>query len=568
MRCILVVFLLLFSFSFSGEFLVLSEKNGIPVIKKVRQSMLTGINEDYIYIEPIYTVRKTADPNDPFYRDSLLNPQWWWLTVNAPQSWDLIPSNTTVYVAVLDTGVDYTHPDLKDNLWVNQGEISGTDTDNNGIDDGCENNSDDDNNGYIDDCYGINAICYNYDGNGDIVYNPNNAGCNRPDAFDEDGHGTHVSGIIGAVTDNGIGVPGILWNRVKIVPCKFLDGNGNGTTEGEFICLDYIRSLISSGLDIIAINASYGGYYYSNIEKTKIAQLSNTVFVSAAGNNGDNVDVIDFSPCVYDLPNQICVGASDKNNRRAEFTTYLSSNYGFKNVKIFAPGLDIQSTYLGSGFAYASGTSQATPFVTGAVGLLYIYDSGMTVSQIKERIIYSGSNYPENLSGESFSCNVLNLYSMLVPDNNQKICLDRLSYNFGQVNVGEKSSVSFTVRSAGLQPLSIISVNSFLPQFTVSENCTGNTINSGNTCSIDVSFIPDKAGDFTGGIIINYGNNNSVEIAVQGEGVLVNNPVPSSSDSSGGGGCSTGSVSGFQIYLIVIAVFIIRYMIGRYGSIS
>jgi len=563
MRYVIAVLLLVFSFGFGEDLLVLSKKNGRLMLKKVNSTALTGVlfDEEIVYVEPVYRIKKAADPNDPLYLDSLSNPQWWWVNIDAPQSWN-INLTGTVYIAVLDTGVDYNHPDLKDNLWVNQGELSGVDADNNSIDDGCENGVDDDGNGYVDDCYGINALCYNYDSNGSIVYKPSNAGCNRPDAFDEDGHGTHVSGIIGAVTNNGYGVPGVLWNKVKIIPCKFLDSSGNGTTEGEFICLDYIKDLIVKGVNIVAVNASYGGPYDSDIEKTKISELSSLVFVSAAGNNGDNVDVVKFSPCMYDLPNQICVGASDDSNKRASFSLSLSSNYGFQKVKIFAPGLGIQSTYPQDSFAYASGSSQATPFVTGAVGLLYLSNPDMTVSRIKERVIYSGSNYPYNFSGISFSCNVLNLYSMLVNDNSQKICLDKLSYNFGQVNVGESSSVSFTVRSTGLQPLSVSSVESSSYLFSVSENCTGRTVNSGDVCSINVSFVPDRKGSFAGSIVISYGNNNSVEISVQGEGVFINSP----SSSGGSGGCTAGSVAGLQLYLILIAVFALRAVKERYGT--
>ncbi|WP_457640542.1 S8 family serine peptidase [Persephonella sp.] len=581
MRLLIFLLIILFSSTYASDYkneVIIMYKNGsistassdkkitkqkVPEGKTLEQFIEElKKREDVLYVEPNYILKALALPNDPDFYDSNGNPQWWWSVINAPDAWDITTGSKTVYIAVVDTGVDYTHPDLKGNLWVNTGELLNTDNNSNGIDDGCENSDDKDGNGYVDDCYGINALCYEYDQNGKPVYNKTLLGCNRPDAYDDDGHGTHVAGIIGAVTNNGEGVAGVNWN-IKIIPCKFLDGSGNGSLEGEILCLDYINKLkTQKGLNIIALNASYGGKYTaSDIEKTKISSLSDILFITAAGNEGENNETINFYPCNYDLDNQICVGASDETNNRVLFTANLASNYGINKVKIFAPGREILSTYLGNQYMNISGTSQAAPFVTGAVGLLYSKDSSLTVSQIKEKIMYSGKNHPDKLSGYSYTCNVLNLYNLFITDTEEKLCLDKVSYNFGDTVVGSSKTATFTVRNTGEVPLNISSVSSNSSNFSVSENCIGSQIQKNNTCTIDISFSPSSVNYYIGTVTINYGNNKILNIKVEGNGVSSTTTQTTFPDIKGSGGCKLSYYNDFGYvgaYILLIVSLIWR----------
>jgi len=223
--------------------------------------------------------------------------------IKAPAAWGITTGSQEVVVAVLDTGVDYMHPDLAANMWVNPGEVAG-----NGIDD--------DGNGYVDDIHGGNTLT----GSGDPL--------------DDNGHGTHVAGSIGAVGDNGIGVTGVNWD-VSIMAVKMLGANGSGSTASAIAAFQYAAA---NGADIIS--NSWGGMYApSQAEYDAIAAID-ALFVFAAGNEGrDNDGIAPFYPASYDLPNIISVGASDHTDARAGF-----SNYGAATVDVFAPGANILST--------------------------------------------------------------------------------------------------------------------------------------------------------------------------------------------------------------------------------
>ncbi|MBF4509981.1 MAG: S8 family serine peptidase, partial [Aeromicrobium sp.] len=278
-----------------------------------------------LYAQPNYIKRIAAMPDDPgfSYLWGLHNTGQTGGTadadIDAPEAWDITTGSEDVIIAVIDTGVDYNHPDLVDNMWTNPGEIPG-----NGIDD--------DGNGYIDDVYGWNAAY----GNGDPM--------------DDQGHGTHCAGTIGAVGDNGIGVTGVNWN-VSIMALKMLDASGSGSTTDALECFEYMDTMgahLSSN--------SWGGWYaFDQAEYDAIAAIDK-LFVFAAGNEGKNIDNSwpggdmgngyvppntswYFHPAAYDLPNILSVGATDHNDARANF-----SNYGATRVDVFAPGSNILST--------------------------------------------------------------------------------------------------------------------------------------------------------------------------------------------------------------------------------
>jgi len=331
---------------------------GITVKEAVVRYMSDG---DVEYAEPNYIKKALLIPNDTYFTQ-----QWGLQRVKAPQAWDITTGSSGVTVAVIDTGIDYSHPDLMPNIWVNGKETN------------CSDGVDNDGNGYIDDCRGwdfTRCASFNASGYCTAPKSPDN------NPMDDNGHGTHVAGIIGAVGNNGIGVAGVGWN-IRLMPLKFLNGDGEGTDADEIEAIQYA---LSNGAKVI--NASFSGSYYSQAEYDAIASARNAgvIVVAAAGNGGDdgigdNNDVAPEYPAGYNLPNIISVAATDQNDSKTSW-----SNYGPNSVHVAAPGKDIFSTYP-SGYAISSGTSMSTPFVSGLAGLLYSYYTDFTYSQIRETV--------------------------------------------------------------------------------------------------------------------------------------------------------------------------------------
>ena len=413
---------------------------------------------DVLVVEKNVKLRKFSVPNDPNY-----NFQWYLPFIGAEGAWNLSVGSNTVYVALPDTGVDYNHPDLRQNLWKNPGEI-------------CGNGIDDDNNGYIDDCYGFNALL------------------GKGSALDDDGHGTHLAGIIGAVGNNSVGIAGINW-KVKIVPCKFLDATGQANLSDELKCLDYFLTLIRKGLKIKVINVSYGGYYQpSQIERRKFEELASygVVIVSASGNDGISVDKNPVYPCSYNVSTNICVGATDSFDSPAFF-----SNYG-QRVLVFAPGVKIFSTIKNNSYNYESGTSMSAPIVSGAVALLWSYQPNLSALQVKERILTTGDNLP-SLVGFSYTCNRINLYKLLTNLGEPKICSDTLPLIIGQAYTGETLIKTITFRSTGNLPLTITKVTLNGSHFFIKrDGCTNKTLYPLSECQLEVAFNSNESGNFSG----------------------------------------------------------------------
>ncbi len=455
-------------------------KNIDDLLKKLQK------DPDVEYAEPNYIVKK-ADvfPNDPLFQNG---GQWALYKINAPKAWDLTIGSNDIYVAVVDTGVDYNHLDLKDNIYLNEDERNGDDSN-------CSDGIDDDGNGYIDDCYGFNAVT-------DIG-----------SALDDDGHGTHLSGIIGAVTNNNFGVAGINWH-VKIIPCKFLDDQGYGDIQDEVECIEYIKSLKrNKGLNIVAFNASYGGEYKSVSEKEALKSLRDEgiIVLAAAGNDGKKIDT--FSPCTYNLENEICIGATNKEDKRAGF-----SNYDKEKVYIYAPGSNIYSTYKNGNYATADGTSQATPFVTGAVALLKSYYPTLSIAEIKRKLLLTGKNLI-NLSGYSYTCNRLDLYDLLISNGNSapKLCLDKIKYDFGFLPEDSQKTEEFIVRSTGEQNLEIYSIylSDYQDVFQIqNDNCSSKSIPSLSTCNFEIKMI-GKSGNYVTTVILET-NAGNIQIIISG----------------------------------------------------
>jgi subtilisin family serine protease len=318
-----------------------------------------------LYAEPDYILHVQAIPNDPDF-----SQLWGMSNINAPAAWSKSTGSSNVVVAVIDTGVDYTHEDLAANVWRNPGDCNS-----NGIDD--------DNSGYVDDCYGIDVV-------------------NRDsDPMDDNSHGTHVSGTIGAVGNNSIGVVGVNWD-VKILACKFLGADGSGPSSGAIECLDYIAHLKSMGVPIVASNNSWGGPGISAIAPS--ASLKDAIrlnlereilFVVAAGNGGwdkigDDNDRAMGNAANTDLPNIISVAAINSSNSLTAF-----SNFGRHTVHIGAPGDNIRSTVpkalAPAGYANFRGTSMATPHVTGVAALLKAWNPALTWWEIRNLILTGGT---------------------------------------------------------------------------------------------------------------------------------------------------------------------------------
>jgi len=318
------------------------------------------------YAEPNYYRYKNAIPNDP----SLGN--LWGLhntgqtggapdaDIDAPEAWDITTGNASVVVAVIDSGIDLSHPDLVNNIWTNPGEIPG-------------NGLDDEGNGYVDDVHGWDFARRDSDPSDSEVI------CG--------GHGTHVSGTIGASGNNGLGVVGVNW-AVSIMPLKVFKRINNFLTSSCAAAdADIIKAIgYASKFGVDISSNSYGGGAYSKSLFNAI-RASRSIFVAAAGNGGadligDNNDKQPVYPANYALSNIISAAATDQDDHIASF-----SNYGIKSVDLAAPGVNILSTIPGNQYRYYSGTSMATPHVAGALGLLFSSDPTLTVNEGKWRIL-------------------------------------------------------------------------------------------------------------------------------------------------------------------------------------
>ncbi len=267
--------------------------------------------------------------------------------IDAPAAWDVTTGDGTTVVAVIDTGVDYTHPDLAQNIWVNAGEIP-----NNGLDD--------DRNGYVDDVHGYDFV-------------------NRDaDPMDDDGHGTHVAGTIAAAGNNSHGVAGINWNA-QIMSLKFLNERGSGSISDAIEALYYA---VDNGARIS--NNSWGGAGDSPALQAALeyAAEHHHIVVAAAGNLGLDTDGIPHYPASYDLANVVSVAATDHNDRLARF-----SNYGSQSVDLAAPGVSILSTVPGGGYDWYDGTSMAAPQVSGVLSLVWELNPSFTDAQVIRQVL-------------------------------------------------------------------------------------------------------------------------------------------------------------------------------------
>jgi serine protease len=289
------------------------------------------------YAEPDYVVRADMTPNDRYY-----NKLWGLPKIQADKAWDVTTGSQNVVVGVVDTGIDYDHPDLAANVWSNNGSING-----------CAAGT-----------HGYNALTLTCD------------------PLDDHNHGTHVSGTIGAVGNNGIGVIGVN-SSVKIVGLKFLNSGGSGSTSGAIAAIDWAVKAKIAGVNLRVLSNSWGGGGYSQALRDEIvkAGTNDILFVAAAGNYASNNDVAPLYPCSYGVANEICVAATDTRDSLASF-----SNYGPSSVDLSAPGVSILSTLRGGTYGTMSGTSMATPHVSGAAALA-LSNGYQSVATLKATIL-------------------------------------------------------------------------------------------------------------------------------------------------------------------------------------
>jgi subtilisin family serine protease len=255
-----------------------------------------------------------------------------------------------VVVAVLDSGVDYTHKDLVANMWLRPESVPQ----------------------YIDDELGTFNDEHGYNADADLG-----------DPMDDNGHGTHCAGIIGAEGDNNEGIAGVNW-KVQIMPLKFLGRGGFGSTKNAIEAINYAIDRKNKGVNVRVISASWGSTSRSKAleDAIRAAGDAGILFVAAAGNASTDNDKRPHYPSNYDLPNVISVAAMDRTDQLASF-----SNYGAKTVHIAAPGKDIISTWLNDDYRGASGTSMATPHVSGVAALILSHSPTLSVEKLRAKVL-------------------------------------------------------------------------------------------------------------------------------------------------------------------------------------
>lgn len=304
-------------------------------------------------------------PNDPYYRY-----QWGLTKIKAASAWDISTGSLSALIGIVDSGITLDHADLSSNVAVNTGEKP-------------SNRKDDDHNGYVDDYQGYDFV--------------DNDGVPQ----DANGHGSHVSGIVAGIGNNGRGGVGVNW-RAGIVPVRVMGPDGSGTSDNVAAGIFYAVKR-----KVHAINLSLGSSEYSSVIESAIskAKTAGIVVVVAAGNNGSNNDQVPTYPANSKQSNVISVAATDQNDNLANF-----SNYGAKTVHLAAPGVQILSSVPNNQYAYMSGTSMAAPFVSGAVALVKATNPTLSATSIK-RILISTVDSVSALRNKTISGGRLNLYN-------------------------------------------------------------------------------------------------------------------------------------------------------------
>jgi subtilisin family serine protease len=432
---------------------------GVSVEQALSQySNLAGVES----AQPNYIYKLTANPNDAQF-----SQLYGMAKINAPAAWETTTGSPNVVVAIIDTGIRYTHEDLAANMWKNAGEIAG-----NGVDD--------DANGFVDDVYGW-----------DFFYNDS-------DPWDENSHGTHVAGTVGAVGNNTVGVAGVNWN-VRLMAIKIYNNTGFGSTSAMLVnAYNYVRMMKTRGVNIRVTSNSYGGCDeacgYDQATKDAIDRLgeSDVLNVFAAGNDGRNVETTPFYPASYNSPQILSVAASDQNDNRGSF-----SNFGTTSVDVAAPGVNILSTVNASNSAYATftGTSMAAPHVSGAAALLAAANPSLSAASLKASLMNS--------------VDVLSQWNAVVKTGGRinaaraiqqpTVCNFVLSSGGFETHSQEGTSASFSVTAPTNCDFLVVSQDAWI-------TITSGSTSSGNTV-VSFTLAPNTTGQSRGGTIRVAGQN-------------------------------------------------------------
>ncbi|MCC5790855.1 MAG: S8 family serine peptidase [Opitutales bacterium] len=357
--------------------------DAIPALTRA----LNELRDSIRYAEPDYIVHPTVEPNDPSFLDGTL----WALNntgqdggvagadISATTAWNTRTDASSIIVGVVDSGIRTTHEDITANLWVNPTETAdGTDT--NG-------------NGFVDDIHGIDAITHS----GNLI--------------DDNGHGTHVAGTIGAVGNNDLGITGVAWD-VQLMGLRFLAKTGGGTLSDAIICIEYA---IDNEVDIL--NNSWGGPAFSQALLDTIMETRDAgiIFVAAAGNSNTDVDFNPVYPAAYGVENIVTVASTTRTDERSSF-----SSYGQGTVDLAAPGSAIYSLGIESDTDYRSlnGTSMASPHVAGALALLKAEFPGDTYGQLINRLYRGVDTLPDLAEGIVGTGGRLNLANSITSTDN------------------------------------------------------------------------------------------------------------------------------------------------------
>lgn len=342
------------------------------------------------------------------------------IDIDAERAWQIETGSGKVVVAGIDTGIDYALPDLAANMWTNEAEANGTA----GVDD--------DGNGIVDDIHGYNAIT------------------NNGEMKDDHGHGSHTAGTIGAKGNDGAGIVGVAWD-VKLMGVKFLSAEGGGSLADAIKAIDYTTKM---GVDMTSNSWGGGGYSQALYDAIKRAGDAGILFVAAAGNSAADNDTDPEYPASYDLDNIVSVAAVDAAGQLAFF-----SCYGKTTVDVAAPGVNVYST-TPAGYDSWSGTSMATPHVTGVAALLKSANPEMSAAEIKARLIKSARPLA-SLRGRVASNGMVNAYHALmntVPpaDANDPFTWDKSAEQISSPHpYTDKYKNTYTVRVEGAKKIAI-----------------------------------------------------------------------------------------------------------------
>ena len=434
---------------------------------------------DILFAEPNYQVRALAAPDDPGF------PQLWGLQntgqssgsfaegtpgadISAVSAWDVSTGSTAHAIGIVDTGIDYTHPDLQANLWSAPSDftltIGGTTI-------SCPAGS-----------HGFNAIAWT---------------CNP---MDDNRHGTHVAGTIGAQGNNSLGVVGVNWTT-QIIALKFLDAGGSGYVSDAVNAIEFaiqLKNQFGTAADLRVLSNSWGGGGFSQALSDEIQRAADNgiLFVAAAGNSSSNNDVVPQYPASFAVANMVAVAATDNNDQLAGF-----SSYGATSVHLGAPGVNIYSTLPGATYGYLSGTSMATPHVSGAA-MLVLSACDLTTADLKQTLITTVDPIPA-LAANTISGGRLNVNSA-IRSCSGPVSLSPLTVTFGKVQLGTSSSArQLTLTNRQDVALNLVSITATGPEFTMEHNC-GSSVSAHSSCSISVTFTPVSMGDRRGSLEVEH----------------------------------------------------------------